>query len=210
MSAFSIKLDKIGKRFNQEWIFKNVNLEINSGDKIAILGYNGSGKSTLLQIICGYVTPSQGSIQYSNNRTSISIEDVFKHISFASPYLELIEDFTVNEMFDLYASMKPLHKNLNVEEFISISSLEKIEDKPIRNFSSGMKQRLKLTFALLSDVEFIFLDEPLSNLDANGVQWYKELFQKYAMNKTVLVCSNNVKEEIGFCKKEISITDFKK
>lgn len=210
MSAFSIRLDKIGKRFNQEWIFKNVNLEINSGDKIAILGYNGSGKSTLLQIICGFVTPSQGIIQYVKEGKDLSIEDVFKHISFASPYLELIEDFTLSEMFDLYSSMKPLQKNLSVKEFISVSSLEKIEGKPIQFFSSGMKQRLKLTFALLSDVEFVFLDEPLSNLDSQGVMWYHELFKNYAMDKTVLVCSNNIKEETSFCNKEISILDFKK
>src|SRR5215210_1555292 len=138
MSAFLIRLDKIGKRFNQEWIFQNLNLEIKSGDKIAILGYNGSGKSTLLQIICGFVTPSQGTIQYLKDGKDLSIEYVFKHISFASPYIELIEDFTLNEMFDFYSSMKPLQKNLTVEEFISISSLEKIEDKPIQFFSSGM------------------------------------------------------------------------
>ena len=113
-------------------------------------------------------------------------------------------------MFDLYASMKPLQRNLNVKEFISISSLENIDNKPIHFFSSGMKQRLKLTFALLSDVEFIFLDEPLSNLDASGVEWYKNLLKNYAPGKTVLVCSNNIKEEISFCNKEISILDFKK
>ncbi len=206
----TIRLANIGKRFNQEWIFKNVNLEINSEDKIAILGYNGSGKSTLLQIICGFVTPSQGTIEYYKDGKLLSSEEVFKHISFASPYIELIEDFTLHEMFDLYASMKPLQKNLSVKEFISISSLENIDNKPIHFFSSGMKQRLKLTFALLSDVEFIFLDEPLSNLDASGVEWYKDLFKNYALSKTVLVCSNNIKEEITFCNKEISILDFKK
>lgn len=210
MSAFSIRLDKIGKRFNQEWIFNNVNLQINSGDKIAILGYNGSGKSTLLQIICGFVAPSQGTVLYEKDGNVLNIEDIFKHISFASPYLELIEDFSLDEMFDLYFSMKPLQKNLSLKEFISISSLEKIENKPIQFFSSGMKQRLKLTFALLSDVEFIFLDEPLSNLDSQGVLWYQELFKNYAMNKTVLICSNNIKEEISFCSRELSILDFKK
>ena len=122
----------------------------------------------------------------------------------------MIEDFTLSEMFELYSSIKPMHKNLGLDKFISLTKLDKTEGKAIRFFSSGMKQRLKLGFALLSDVEFIFLDEPLSNLDANGVEWYKELFENYAMNKTVLICSNNIKEEITFCNKELLIIDFKK
>ena len=210
MPDFAIQLDKIGKRFNQEWIFKNISLEINQGDKIAILGYNGSGKSTLLQILCGFVTPSQGAIQYKHNGTSIEIESVYKHLSFASPYLELIEDFSLSEMFDFYSSIKPLQNNLGLKQFVSISTLEKTEDKPIRFFSSGMKQRLKLTLALLSDVEFIFLDEPLSNLDAQGVKWFEEMIRNYAVNKTVVVCSNNIKEEIVFCNRQFSIVDYKK
>jgi len=209
MSTFSIRLDAIGKRFNQEWIFKNINLEINSGDKIAILGYNGSGKSTLLQIICGFVTPSQGTIEYNINGKNIPVEDVYQHLSFASPYLELIEDFSLREMFDFFVSIKPLQNNISVEEFISISTLEKIEDKPIRVFSSGMKQRLKLTLAFLSDVEFIFLDEPLSNLDAQGTIWYKKMVEMYAKEKTIFVCSNNIQDEIAFCTKQISIVDYK-
>lgn len=210
MSEFEIRLDKIGKRYNNDWIFKDVDLKINKGDKIAILGYNGSGKSTLLQIIAGYVTPSKGSIHFYNDKNVIEPEHIYKHISFASPYLDLIEDFTLTELFNFHSSVKPFHQNLTLQNFISIAELTHTEDKPIRNFSSGMKQRLKLALAFLCEVDGVFLDEPLTNLDAKGIQWYKDLIENYADGKTVIVCSNNSKEETFFCKSEISILNYKK
>ncbi len=210
MSAFAIRLENIGKRYNQDWIFRNINIEISKGDKIAILGHNGSGKSTLLQIISGFVTPSKGTIEFHLEGNKINITEIHQHLSFASPYIDLIDDFTLTEMFELYASLKRMRNNLNIKDFISISRLEKNEDKTIGHFSSGMKQRLKLTLAILSDVDFIFLDEPLSNLDSEGILWYTKMTELYIADKTVLICSNNVKDETFFCNRQLSILDYKK
>ena len=134
-----INLRQLGKKYNNEWIFKDITLEFSLGNHCVILGGNGSGKSTLLQTISGFQIPSLGTVQYTINGTDVSVENIFKHISIASPYLELIEDFTLQEIIDYQARFKPF-KEKNIVE---IMQLEKAKNKAIKYYSSGMKQRVK-------------------------------------------------------------------
>ena len=97
-----ITLQNIGRRFNRDWIFKNIDYTFTSGQSYAILGPNGSGKSTLLQILNGSLSPSAGNINYSLNESPLEIETVFKQLSLAAPYLELIEEFTLDEMIGFH------------------------------------------------------------------------------------------------------------
>src|SRR5437868_15545732 len=92
-----IKLREVGKRFNREWIFRNLNLEFSTGTYYAITGPNGSGKSTLLQMIAGASTISEGDIRYYLSTKELSPESVFKNISLAAPYMELVEEMTLKE-----------------------------------------------------------------------------------------------------------------
>ncbi len=203
-----INLTQIGKRFNREWVFKGIDLEISSGSRLAILGSNGSGKSTLLQIISGILSPTDGKVSYIFNEQEISVEEIYQQISIASPYLELVEEMTLLESIDFHFSFKNKYTNINTEEFISILGLEKSSNKEIRYFSSGMKQRVKLAFAILSDVKVILLDEPCSNLDQQGIEWYQQLLEKYIENRTLIICSNQ-EYEYKICDKTLSIMDYK-
>ena len=99
-------------------------------------------------------------------------------------------------------------KNFSNDEIIQLLGLEKSRQKEIRNFSSGMKQRLKLALAILSDVPCVLLDEPCSNLDRQGIAWYQELLSKYTLNRTLIICSNQ-EYEYEICDKSISIMDYK-
>lgn len=204
-----IRLDGIGKKYGSEWIFKNINLSLNSGDKIVLLGGNGSGKSTLLQIISGYVLPNAGKVIFKNGDKTEEAENYKNHLSIATPYLELIEDYTLAELIEHCAIYKPFVNNLSAKEIIEIAELKHTENKHIKNYSSGMKQRAKLTLAILADCELLLLDEPASNLDKNAVEWYNKLIQQYASHKTIIVCSNSVKEEFSFCDKELNVMNYK-
>jgi ABC-type multidrug transport system ATPase subunit len=203
-----IKLHQISKKFNREWVFKNIDLEIPSGTRLAILGSNGSGKSTLLQIIAGVLSPTNGNIQYAFNNASIAIDNVFEHLSIASPYLELVEEMSLAEMINFHFSFKARYQNISNEELIALLGLSTSINKEIRNFSSGMKQRTKLLLAILSDVPCILLDEPCSNLDKQGIEWYQNLLKNYLGNRTLLICSNQ-EYEYEICDKSISILDYK-
>jgi ABC-type multidrug transport system ATPase subunit len=208
-NTIDIKVTNAGKKFGREWIFRNVSLEITRGEKIVILGLNGSGKSTLLQALTGYLTLNEGELVYLNNQQKTDDEQQYKFISLASPYLELIEDFTLQEQIEHASIYKSFINDLTTEQIIELSGLSAHKDKYIRLFSSGMKQRLKLTLAILADAPILFLDEPTSNLDAIVINWYKSLISNYGMNKTIIVCSNSIKDEYDFCERVITMEDYK-
>ena len=208
-NAITIKINNAGKKFGREWIFRKVSLDIEAGQKIAILGLNGSGKSTLLQALTGYLTLNEGELSYSINQQKIEGEKQYMYISLASPYLELVEDFTLQEQIEHAAIYKSYLNGLTTETIIELSGLAAHKNKYIKLFSSGMKQRLKLTLAILADTPILFLDEPTTNLDATVIDWYKNMIAKYAMHKTIVVCSNSIKDEYAFCDKVIVMEDFK-
>ncbi len=205
----SIQLNNLGKKFGSEWVFKNLTFQINANDKVVILGGNGSGKSTLLQIISGYVGANQGEIIYTINDKIIEPDKLKNHISYASPYLQLVEDFTLVETIEHSQIFKPFVNNLESKDIVELLELSHAKNKFIKQFSSGMKQRLKLGLAILCNTQLLLLDEPVSNLDKDAINWYKNLIQQYTENRTVIVCSNNIDEEYFFCKKHINVMDFK-
>lgn len=213
-----ISLINAGKRFNRDWIFRNLNQEFISGTAYAITGPNGSGKSTLLQAIGGAIMMSEGKAQYTKGTMQLAIGDVqekeievdnaFRYISIAAPYLELIEEMTLLEMLEFHAHFKPLLTNITIPDIISITGLKAAANKQIRFYSSGMKQRVKLAQAIFSDVPCVLLDEPCTNLDAVGIELYHQLIREYGNNRLIIVSSNDP-QEYSFCREKINITDYK-
>lgn len=209
-NSLQIQLENVGKKFASEWIFKNITSTINAGDKLVILGGNGSGKSTLLQVISGYVLPNAGQVTFLDKEEKVDTEELKNYISLASPYLDLIEDYTLEEIIDHCATFKPFLNNLKTKEIVELSGLAHAKNKFIKNYSSGMKQRVRLTLAILADAPLLLLDEPVSNLDKAAIDWFKNLVKTYALHKTIVVCSNSIKEEFEFCDKELNVMDYKK
>jgi len=207
--SISIHLNNIGKKYISEWIFKNVSLTVTPSQKMVVLGSNGSGKSTLLQTIASFLIPTKGELTWNNGAEKIDDELIFKHLSMASPYMELVEDFTLEEMVEHQKAFKPFFNNLSAKEVISLMQLEHASKKYLKNYSSGMRQRVTLGLAILADCPVLLLDEPCTNLDAKSIAWYQDLISQYAMHKTILVCSNTVKEEYSFCNTSIEIENYK-
>ncbi|MBL4655439.1 MAG: ABC transporter ATP-binding protein [Bacteroidia bacterium] len=203
-----ISLQNIGKRFNQNWIFRKLSYDFESGNKYAILGVNGSGKTTLLQIISGYSSISEGEVHYHNGDSKIEIDNVFKHIGYAGPYVELIEDFTLNEQLDFHYQFKNPINGTSKSELIKKLGFDNEVNKYIKDFSSGMKQRVKLSLAIMIDVPVILLDEPTTNLDAQGVEWYLKLIDEY-MKDQLLIISSNQEREYSFCEHQLKLENFK-
>jgi len=202
-----ISLNNVGRRFNKEWIFKNLSTEFVSGNSYAILGPNGSGKSTLLSILTGSLTPSEGEISFSADKI-IPVENIYQYVSLAAPYLELVETFTLREIIDFHFKFKNFADGIDTKKLISILGLEKSANKEIKYFSSGMKQRTKLALACCADTPVLFLDEPTSNLDVQGINWYKELIENFTKDKLTAIGSNQI-QEYDFCTNHIQITDYK-
>ncbi|UIR55580.1 ATP-binding cassette domain-containing protein [Sphingobacterium sp. SRCM116780] len=204
-----IILTDVGRRYNREWIFKHINYEFESGRSYAVLGPNGSGKSTLLKILSGSLTPSAGNIRFELDNRSVPVENIFEYISIATPYVELIEEFTLREQIKFHFKFKKYLVGYNEEEVVRLLGLEKAIDKELKYYSSGMKQRVKLALACCSDSIVVLLDEPTSNLDTEGEEWYLALVNntKHA-NRLFIICSNQEKEYI-FCDEKLSVLDYK-
>lgn len=203
-----ILLEDIGRRFNQEWIFKKINYRFVQGQSYAILGPNGSGKSTLLQVLAGSLSPSKGKIIYSHQKKMIDVEKVYTHLALTAPYLELIEEFTLLELLNFHFKFKTIVNGWDVQKILQLLQLEKSENKEIRYFSSGMKQRVKLVLACCTDSPILMLDEPTSNLDNQGVEWYLKLIETFARKRLLLICSNQTHEH-EFCNHRFNILDYK-
>jgi ABC-type multidrug transport system ATPase subunit len=200
---------ELGKKFHNEWVFKNLNLDLSTNQIYAFTGPNGSGKSTLLLVLSGLLPFSTGSIHYYNaENQTISSDTIFRYLSLAAPYTELIEDFTLEEILKFHFQFKEITPNYNIPEIISSLSLDKAQHKYVRQFSSGMKQRLKLGLAFYSQSQLLLLDEPSSNLDAKGIAWYKEEVVKASKDKLLIICSNQP-HEYDFCRNIINLEDYK-
>jgi ABC-type multidrug transport system ATPase subunit len=201
----SIHLENIGKKFNKEWIFRNVNTTFHLNETYAITGSNGSGKSTLLQIILGFIEPTEGHIKL-DFKSNLSTSNQFSNFSIAAPYIELIEEMTALEFLTFHLKFKNIINNFSCEDVLQKVQLYKAKDKQIRFFSSGMKQRLKLAQAFFSDTTVLLLDEPCSNLDKQGIDLYQQLIKDYTSNRIVIICSND-EQEYSFCSKILNLNN---
>ncbi len=199
----NIVLDNISKRYTTGWVLRNISHNISSGEHVAITGQNGSGKSTLVQIISGYLSTTQGSVEYTNEGQKIDRDDVYKQVAISAAYLELDEEFTVNELFEHYKIFKPVIVD-SFSEFLEISDFKKEKDKQVRYFSSGMKQRLALSLAFNMDVSLLILDEPTSFLDEHRKSWYADMLENFSQDKTVLIASND-EFDIRSCTSRIAL-----
>lgn len=204
-----ITLQNLGRRFNQEWIFRGIDYTFSSSQSYAILGPNGSGKSTLIKVLTGQLTPSEGQIVYSVDSTQIDIDNIYAHVAIAAPYMELIEEFTLNELLDFHFKFKNYLTGFDSKTIVDLLGMEKSANKGLKFFSSGMKQRVKLALACCSDSKLLFLDEPTSNLDTSGENWYLDLVKSTSSSDRLLIIGSNQEKEYAFCTEKLSITSYK-
>lgn len=191
----------LGMRFGKHWLFRNLDITVAHGSRIALLGPNGSGKSTLLRIIANSLNPTEGHMSFrvspENNE-----EYFYAQYSLAAPYLELFETLSLQECVQWHFMLKK--PSIGYAEFIEIGEFEKHQHKEVGQFSSGMKQRLKLLLAFFSDTPILLLDEPTTNLDERGKALFRSLMDKCQKERAVVIASNEA-DEYYFCEQQIQI-----
>lgn len=203
-----ISLEHISKRFQRHWVFKDIHRNFSGPGAYALLGANGSGKSTLLRIIAGMQPPSLGKVLYDIDGKPADHNTIFPQISFCAPGMEIVEELTLREFITFHFSFKRPLQGLDPESIITMTGLQNAADKPIGDYSSGMKQRVKLAQAIFSDTAVLLLDEPCTNLDQQGVEQYREWIEQYAGNRLVIVASNDPREYF-FCREQLALAQYK-
>lgn len=203
-----IKCLDISKRFGFEWIFKNLTFTFYINKIHGIVGPNGAGKSSFLKIISGFSTPTGGEISYHGSFGTKKQEQIFNHVSFCAPYIDLIEEMTVQEIIEFQHKLQPFQDLEMVQQEVKSFPFPGILQKHILELSSGMKQRLKLALSILSPAEILLMDEPGSNLDDRANEWWKQLLAQHCNNRVILIASND-SSDLVMIHEKLDINSFK-
>lgn len=198
-----ILVQNLSKKFRQEFIIRQFNFTFLSGNSYAITGPNGSGKSTLLQLIAQFTLPNEGKVEM----LGVDPELVYSQLTYAAPYVELIEEYTLTEHLEILLKNNYLPASVNLDVLEDFIDLHPGKFKQIKNYSSGMRQKIKLGFALLSDRPVLLLDEPTTNFDEQAKNWFFNRLEQQR-HKLIIIASNEARE-IEFCQEKIAIQDFK-
>lgn len=203
-----ILAEHVEKKFRQEWVVRSFSYLFESGQSYALTGPNGSGKSTLLRILAQYSLPTKGQVQFlQGDSTRIESDQCHSLVAYAAPYVELIEEFTLSELLNFLIQLKALPNQLSLKIFQEYIELQPDKSKFIKNYSSGMRQKIKLGLALLSEKPCLLLDEPTTNLDEKAKNWFYQKIKEQS-NRLIIIASNEA-AEIDLCQHRISILDFK-
>ncbi len=183
--------ENIGKSFGNYLIFKQIDIEVSSGQCVGIIGPNGSGKTTLIRVLSKLISPSAGRVYYKVNEKELSREEGFQYIGLIGPYLELYQDLTALENLQFFAKVRGL-KNFQekIENLFEQFGLQSRQDDLVKTYSSGMKQRLKYIFALMHDPAILFIDEPRSNLDEEGIDTVYQVIKERKKNSIIFLATN--------------------
>lgn len=208
MKGAGVELKNIGKIYGKHWVFRNLELQLSAGERLAITGSNGSGKSTLLRIVSAYTQVSEGSVLFRINGNTCGKEDWAEHIAIAAPYLDLPENLSLSELISFHHQFKKLDPKLLLDPE-SFCQLPGAGSKRIADFSSGMKQRVRLALALGGKSEMVLLDEPLSNLDQSGIDWFHLLIQQQLNGRSMIIFSNHVQQELRNCERSVELDAYR-
>lgn len=204
-----ITAQQLSKRFRYEWIIKSLDYTFAEGQAYAILGPNGVGKSTLMKMLSGYLSPTRGKVSFSLHGQPLDRDQLYRQVAYAAPYIDLIESFTLDEAIRFHRRFKAFQAEITPQDIHDLLAFRKSKHKQIRYFSSGMKQRLKLALALASDTALLLLDEPTTNLDTQGVDWYQGLVERFVSQDRTVIVASNVEQDYHFCTDHLSILDYK-
>ncbi|HRP01400.1 MAG TPA: ABC transporter ATP-binding protein [Candidatus Kapabacteria bacterium] len=212
MHQLQITCDNLRKNFIRNYdIFSNINLSFTNKDIVGLIGSNGSGKSTLLKILAGVLSPTLGKVSYNINGKIIEKSNWNKHYAYVAPYVNLYEEFTPLEHYKIMASIKNIEYNQDkLLEGLEFFKLDKNINTQIKGFSSGMKQRFKFILAEQSNPDILYLDEPTSNLDSDGISKVFQLIANRTQYGSAVIIATNEDRERELCSKIFNIMDYKK
>jgi ABC-2 type transport system ATP-binding protein len=183
-----------GKGNGKNEVLKGINLTIDPGHVIGYIGPNGAGKSTTVKILCGILPDFEGEISILGKDLKTESLEIKKHIGYIPETGALYDLLTPMEYLSFIGTLYGLEKNKLVSRagnLLSFFGMEKHSDQRMDTFSKGMKQKILIMAGIINNPDIIFLDEPLSGLDANSVILVKDLLTRLAQDgKTIFYCSH--------------------
>lgn len=196
-----LEFKNVYKKFDNKIILENINFSIDEFDIFGFLGPNGAGKTTCIRLILDLLKSTEGDILIFGKKNNIN--NIRKNIGFCLDNDGLYENMTAYENLEFFDRIYNPKENRSKRIF---ELLEKVEltnekNKMVKDFSKGMKKRLGIARALISNPKFLILDEPLSGLDPSGQRLFKNLFKEISKTATIFFSSHNLNDVEDICNK---------
>ncbi|OPA75393.1 ABC transporter [Paenibacillus selenitireducens] len=190
-----LSIRNLSMNYGDKPVLKNIDMEVYPGQIIGYIGPNGAGKSTTVKIMLGLVEGYTGDISLFGKRISDGDWEYKRNIGYVPEVIDIYDNLTASEYLTFVGELYGLSwstANMKAKRLMHILGLgEEVYDKAISSYSKGMKQKVMLISSLLHNPDLLFLDEPLSGLDANSVMIVKELMsQLAAQGKTIFYSSH--------------------
>jgi heme exporter protein A len=207
--SFELRAEKLTQKFNNRRVWRDIALSVKNGETLGITGNNGSGKTTLLRALAGLLTPTSGTITCVVDGNNIPNDEIVRYVGFVAPYLTLYEEFTPLELMHFLAQMRgDTFSSTRADELLQQFQLTERRNEAMRSFSSGMKQRCKYLCALQHKPPLLILDEPMTNLDATGIETVEEAIKAHQTSHGALLIATNDARDLGLCSSTLVVTDF--
>lgn len=190
-----IEVKNLSKKFKNEIVLKNVNIELNEGHIYGFVGRNGSGKSVFLKMICGFYKPTDGNILFDNI-------DIIKEKTYPPETRALIEkpnfisDLTGYENLKLLAEIQNKIGDDEINEALKIVNLYESKNKKYNKYSLGMKQKLGIAQVLMENPKLMIFDEPFNGIETDTVKKLRKEFLKLKQQGKIIIISSHIKEDI--------------
>lgn len=204
-----IEVKNLVKSYGRFTAVKDVSFKINKGEIVGLLGPNGAGKSTTIRMICGYLTPDQGSIAINNINTVDDPLGAKSAIGYLPESAPLYEEMIVYDYLSYVGKIRNLDKeriDIKLRELAELCGLYEVMHKNIGELSKGYRQRVGLAHALIGDPDILILDEPTSGLDPNQIVEIRNLIKEVGKTKTIILCSHILSEVEATCDRIIIIS----
>lgn len=197
-----IEVRNLVKKYGNHVAVDHLNFTVEKGKIYGFLGPNGAGKSTTMNMITGYIASTEGDILIDGHNILEEPEEAKKRIGYLPEIPPLYQDMTVREYLEFAAELKSIpkeKKKSNIEEVMSITKIEDVKNRLIKNLSKGYKQRVGLAQALLGYPEIIILDEPTVGLDPKQIIEIRDLIKSLGRKHTVILSSHILSEVSAVC-----------
>ena len=202
---FQLSATDLARSFGPRQVFSRLQIELTSGQSLAVTGPNGSGKTTLLMTLLSLYRPSRGQVVYSQDGQRLDDSRRRAVTSLVAPYLNLYDQLSAEENLKFFAIMTGnAVTGKQLDALLARVGLQGRGCDPVGEYSSGMKQRLKCAVALLKEPAFLFLDEPSTNLDDEGRQLIRSIIEEYR-SRSMIVIATNDPEESRFAQQQLRL-----
>jgi len=203
LKNIQIEARSLGKRFGRLKVFSGVTFSAETGDSLALTGPNGSGKSTLLEIACGLQEPSAGAVMSTIDGAPVPPAALIALAGVASPRCNPYNELTGVENIDFVLRSRGA-RGASTVGLVERFGLDGHIRRQVRQYSTGMKQRLKLILAALLDPPLLILDEPGSNLDEDGRERFFNYIEEVRQRKLIIIATNDPAEE-SLCRGKVRL-----